>query len=233
MSFFTVIIPTCNRPHLIERALRSLWNQTYSGLIDVIVVDAVPKVEETRSVVYDFLKIYRRVDRKLFYVKNTEDLVWKPAKCKNVALKHAEGKWITFLDDDDLYESNHLQNHFDILKDTENENILFYSSPTVLGNDRIPEQSNRGPNSKPKLVPISECKIGGTFFINKEWISKNFKNPFQIKDDYAHDYNFYKATENITNGKGIVKLNLNSYIYDRTATDNQITKNEAKIYNIF
>ena len=49
----SVIIPTLNRPKLIKRAISSVHNQTFKGLINCIVVDSSDN-HETETVVEQF-----------------------------------------------------------------------------------------------------------------------------------------------------------------------------------
>ena len=91
MLTVSVVIPTLDRPNLLLRALRSVFNQTYP-LLDVIVVVDRPS-EETMSAL-------RAIeDPRLRVIVNPRP-VNAPA-ARNVGADHARGDWIAFLDDDD------------------------------------------------------------------------------------------------------------------------------------
>ena len=87
----SVIIPTYNRAHLVSEAINSVLNQTYQDF-EIIVVDDGSTDETCEK-----LRPYQ--DKiKYVYVKNGG-----AAYARNVGMKIARGKYIAFLDSDDLY----------------------------------------------------------------------------------------------------------------------------------
>lgn len=87
----SVIIPTYNRAGYLLEAIESVLGQTYTG-IEIIVVDD-GSTDETR----ERLKPYQ--DKiQYVYIENGG-----PARARNVGMKMARGKYIAFLDSDDLY----------------------------------------------------------------------------------------------------------------------------------
>ncbi len=97
MSLVSVVLPTCDRPDLWPRALTSVLAQTHAEL-EVLLVDSnrtSPPVRRTPGAAA-LLEDPRVV------------LVEQPhracaAAARNVGLAAARGKWVTYLDDDDLY----------------------------------------------------------------------------------------------------------------------------------
>ncbi|MBW1932156.1 MAG: glycosyltransferase [Deltaproteobacteria bacterium] len=90
----SVIIRTKDRPRLLREALTSVAEQTYPNIEAVVVNDGGQDVE---SVVRDF----RGVLAKIQYVQHEVNR-GRPAAA-NTGIQKAEGEWICFLDDDDLY----------------------------------------------------------------------------------------------------------------------------------
>ena len=95
--FFTVVVPTYNRGHLIKRTLESLLAQTWP-FFEIIVVDD-GSTDDTAAVVNDLgstqVSYYR--------IKNSER-----AAARNYGALHAKGNYINFFDSDDLALPNHL-----------------------------------------------------------------------------------------------------------------------------
>ncbi|MDI6761905.1 MAG: glycosyltransferase [Thermodesulfobacteriota bacterium] len=95
----SVIVPTYNRPDMLVETLRSILNQTYSNYEIIIVNDAGVDVEN----VVTFLNQAGRMT----YVRHGRNLGL--AAARNTGIKMAKGKYIAYLDDDDLYYPDHLE----------------------------------------------------------------------------------------------------------------------------
>jgi glycosyltransferase involved in cell wall biosynthesis len=95
--FFSVIIPTFNRAHLIAKTIKSFLAQTY-GNFELIIVDDGSS-DNTREVVTSFS------DDRVNYV-------WKQngerGAARNYGASLAKGNYLNFFDSDDLAYPNHL-----------------------------------------------------------------------------------------------------------------------------
>jgi GT2 family glycosyltransferase len=94
---FTVVITTCNRPHLLPRALASALRQTYDSF-DIVVAD---DASDPPAVIGD------TDGRKVTLIRSPHRLGF--ARAINFGASHATGRWIAFLDDDDEYEPDLLR----------------------------------------------------------------------------------------------------------------------------
>ena len=94
----SVIIPTLNRPDLLEVALRSVLDQTLQDFEVVVVNDAGSPVTET----------LRRLGHppRVRCLENPRPLGHSGAR--NVALRAARGRYVAYLDDDDTFHPEHL-----------------------------------------------------------------------------------------------------------------------------
>lgn len=94
---FTIVIPTCNRPQMLPRALGSALRQTHERYEIVVVDDCSdhPVVIENPS------------ERPVTLVRSPRRLGF--AGAINLGASHAKGDWIAFLDDDDEYEPDLLR----------------------------------------------------------------------------------------------------------------------------
>lgn len=97
--FFTVVIPTYNRANFIGISIKSVLAQNYTHFELIIVDDG--STDDTENVVKSFTD--NRI--KYFKIKNSERAV-----ARNTGIRAAKGGYITFLDSDDIYYSNYLQN---------------------------------------------------------------------------------------------------------------------------
>jgi glycosyltransferase involved in cell wall biosynthesis len=90
---YSIVIPAFNRPHLLERAVRSALDQNPAPL-EVIVVDdgSVPPLADS---------LPRLRDPRLRFLRRPGN--GGNAVARNAGIAAAQGEWITFLDDDDEY----------------------------------------------------------------------------------------------------------------------------------
>ena len=96
---FTIIIPTHDRPLLLQRTLTSLIAQTCQDFKVVIVSDSgsyLPPYAELA-----------RFDQRFDYVLRCSGNPG-PAASRDLGVAIADGEYILFLDDDDTYRSDHL-----------------------------------------------------------------------------------------------------------------------------
>lgn len=94
----SVILPTFNRPRTLARAVQSVFDQTYKNFEVIIVNDGGCDIRPVVSMLNDAKKV-RVIDH-----KENRGL----AAARNTALRAAEGAYIAYLDDDDLFYSDHL-----------------------------------------------------------------------------------------------------------------------------
>lgn len=92
--FFSIIIPTCNRPGKLSRALASIQEQSCRDFEVIVCADGVNDCAE--SVVKEFSNNFP-----IRYA--WAEKFGGPARPRNTGLKLAKGEWICFLDDDDWW----------------------------------------------------------------------------------------------------------------------------------
>lgn len=200
---FSVIIATYNRANLLPRAMLSLLKQTAPSWECIVVDDG--SNDNTREIVEGFIRVDSRI-RYIFQENKGE------SEAKNSGAAIATGRYITFLDSDDEYEVNHLESRWEILKQDYSIQLL-HGGVRVIGDSFVPDISHPG-----KHIHLSECVIGGTFFIeaNTMKILKGFV-PMAIGSDADLFSRANKA--NIV----IQKTDIPTYIYHRELPDS-ITK---------
>ena len=101
--FISVIMATYNRADFIMHALESIKRQTFKDY-EIIVVDD-GSTDNTKEMLENYEGIH------YFYLEHGGI-----ATTRNAAVKAARGKWIAFLDSDDLWKEDKLQKQVDYLK---------------------------------------------------------------------------------------------------------------------
>lgn len=115
-ELISVIIPTYKRNDTLVRAINSVKNQTYKN-IEIIVVDDNAKFLEIREKNKEIIKKYDDI----IFIENKENL--GGGISRNVGIQRATGKFIAFLDDDDEFYPNKLEEQFNYYKKLNNDNI--------------------------------------------------------------------------------------------------------------
>lgn len=98
--FFTVIMTTYNRAHVIEQAIESVLKQTYPHF-ELLVID-----NGSNDATVDVVQRFR--DERLKFIQNPHP----STSCdvpRNLGIERARGRYITFLDDDDYWYLHKLE----------------------------------------------------------------------------------------------------------------------------
>lgn len=112
----SVIIPTYNRAKLLSRSVKSVISQTYSKLEIIIIDDA--STDNTEEVINNIK------DSRIRYYKNIHNVGGGAAR--NIGINKSKGTLIAFLDSDDEWEKEKLQNQVNyILANWESCDLVF------------------------------------------------------------------------------------------------------------
>ena len=126
--FFSIVIPAYNRADFIRETISSVINQTFRDWECIVVDDG--STDNTKEVIKELMI----EDARIHYVfqNNAER-----SAARNNGIKHASGKYICFLDSDDLFKENHLQVISDEIIKTNNENVIYFTNSEVLRKGEI------------------------------------------------------------------------------------------------
>ena len=96
--FFSIVLPTYNRAAILPRSIGSVIKQAFKDWELIIIDDG--STDKTCEVVSGFK--YPCIS--YVYQENAERSV-----ARNIGISHSSGEWICFLDSDDEYQPDHLQ----------------------------------------------------------------------------------------------------------------------------
>ncbi|MCB6569842.1 glycosyltransferase [Eubacterium limosum] len=105
-NLVSIIMPSYNTAEYISKSIESILRQTYRQWELIIVDDC--STDNTNEVVKPYLK-----DKRIHFLKNEKNL--GAAISRNRALKEAKGRWIAFLDSDDLWLSEKLEKQIEFM----------------------------------------------------------------------------------------------------------------------
>ena len=172
----SIIMPSYNTSKFISESIQCVLNQTYP-FWELIIVDDC-STDETDKVIKHFLK-----DKRIKYLKNVKNS--GAALSRNYALREANGKWIAFLDSDDLWTPDKLEKQIKFMK----KNKIDFSYTNY---EEIDENSNligkiiTGPKKISKFGMYSYCWIGClTVMYNSSKIGLVQIEDIKKNNDYA------------------------------------------------
>lgn len=128
----SIIIRTCNRPHILKNALESIRQQTYKNLEAIVVEDG----EEHASEIIHWYQNYFTIK---YYSTGTH--VGR-TQAGNLGLEKASGDFFNFLDDDDILYPNHIELLVNTLRHSSNK--IAYS----IANECIIKKISKDPYFK-------------------------------------------------------------------------------------
>lgn len=130
----SVYIPTKNRSEKLKRALDSVIHQTYKN-IEIIVIDDASS-DDTQKVISE---VSSSTDVRVVYIRNQSSLGGGGAR--NKGIQCATGRFITGLDDDDVFEINRIEEF--VRQFDEKFSFLYTSYKTISENGEIKERYER------------------------------------------------------------------------------------------
>jgi glycosyltransferase involved in cell wall biosynthesis len=96
---FSIIIPTYRRPSELREAISSVLSQN-GATVEILVVDDSPEASARDTV-------ERLMDHRVTYLKNPSPSGGFPSLVRNLGWPSATGKFVHFLDDDDIVPEGH------------------------------------------------------------------------------------------------------------------------------
>ncbi|MBL6621960.1 MAG: glycosyltransferase [Rickettsiales bacterium] len=142
MDLVSVIIPNYNRKLIINKAIKSVLEQSYNN-IELIIID-----DGSIDNSYEYLKDKYQQEKRIILLKITHSGV---SAARNKAIKIAKGKWIAFLDSDDFFHLDKISKQIKYLQENPNYKICHSEEIWFKNQVRI--------NPKKKHL-----KIGGDIF---------------------------------------------------------------------
>lgn len=205
----SIITPAYNVENYISQTIESVINQTYKNW-EMIIIDDCSK-DKTYFIMNDYaktdnrIKIYKNIDNKgVCYTRNR-------------AIDIAKGKYIAFLDSDDLWDTDKLSKQIQFME--KNKIILSYTGYRKINEDG----SKRGEIKVPKVLDYNEllknCLIGFlTAIYNREKIGK-----YYFEDIKSEDYIYWlKMLKKIKYAYGIEETLASYRVLKNSRSSNKI-----------
>ena len=221
-DLISIIIPIYNTEEYLERCLNSVINQSYENLEIILINDGSTDASE------EICKDYLEKDKRIKYFKKENGGL---SSARNYGLKKSSGKYIGFIDSDDVISIDMFLTLYNNLVKTSSD----MSICEVVRFKENPEFNNSNNyniyNSKEILKIILEDKKICNFAVNKLYkkeLMKDIEYPIgKYQEDVGTTYKFIK------NAKKIVYSD--SKLYGYYSRNNSITKSLSTkfVYDYF
>lgn len=245
MPLVSVIIPTYKRTHFLKLTIESIFNQTFQDF-EIIVVDDGTSSDDNSFLCEKYEKV------KYIKIKNSGG----PAKPRNIGIKEAKGKYLAFVDDDDIWLSTKLEKQVELLEQNPDFGLV-HGCCEVINEDGILQNIIVGRPDRPEVkhgdvkmrmmgnwtvmmpTPLIRRKvvdvfggfnenIPGTFADVEYWTRASFFTKFYYLDEaLVH----YRVHENNMSGNKLTNLQLPNClkdVLDKFLNDSLIDKQEYK-----
>lgn len=178
----SIIIPAYNTASLISEALDSVLAQTYTNFEPVVINDGSPDTEALEQVLQPYLE-------QIVYIKQDNR---RSAGARNTGIRHARGKYLAFLDSDEIWLPEFLASQMKLFDETPSLDMAYTDALFTPDSGRQANATwmldcpSNGPCTFESLVK-QECHIGvSSVVVRKQVIIKAglFDETLPCIDDY-------------------------------------------------
>lgn len=215
----SIITPLYNSEKYIAETIESVLAQTYSNW-EMIIVDDCSKDNGAR-IVEEYQKKDKRI--KLYWNEINKGVSYT----RNRAIDLSQGKYIAFLDSDDLWKKEKLEKQINFME--QNNIVLSYTAYEKMNEDGSKRGEIRVPEKLDYKELLKNCLINCITGVYKKEFFKNIK----FKESKVEDYIFWlemfkkiKFASGLSESLAIYRVNNNS----RSSNKIDIVKFHWKIY---
>ena len=178
MDLVSVIIPYYKKRNFVKETLDSVINQDYDNLEVLIIYD------DTNLNDYEFLQQIAKLDSRIKIIKNKSKL--GAGLSRNIGIENSNGKYIAFLDADDIWSLDKLKSQISFMK--QNNYKISHTSYYIIDDKKKIIGQRRARDLLSINDIIKSCDIGlSTVVLEKNIIVRNkikFPN-LKTKEDFV------------------------------------------------
>ena len=213
----SVIMPSYNHGHFIDKAIESVINQTFNNW-EIIVIDN-HSTDNTQEV----LKKYKDINLRKISIKNKGII----AASRNLGIENSQSEYIAFLDSDDVWYPNKLEVCLELL--SHNYDMVCHAEKwTGLSKDKNVFYGPEHRTSYDSLLFSGNCLSTSAVVLKKEILSS--VNGFSEEPTFntAEDYDLWLRISKENKKIGIVNEVLGEYrLHDSNESQSGFKNMEA------
>tara|TARA_B100001057_G_scaffold500944_1_gene619047 strand:+ start:22476 stop:23228 length:753 start_codon:yes stop_codon:yes gene_type:complete len=173
----SIIIPYFRKKLFIKETINSILRQTYKNFEVIFIYD-----DEDKSDLY-FIKKLIKKDKRFKFIINKKNL--GAGESRNKGIKNAKGKYICFIDADDIWNKNKLELQINFMR---KKNISFsHSTYKIIDKDNKVKGIRIAENYDNFLKLSKSCNIGlSSVIFEKKILKSKLKFPkIKTKEDFV------------------------------------------------
>ena len=172
----SIIITYYKKKDFIKQTLKSIFNQSYKNFEVIFVFDE----NDTKDIKYLKFLLIKFKKKKIIINKKNMGV----AKSRNLAIKHSKGKYLAFIDSDDIWKKNKLSKQLNFME--KNSYYFSFTSYSIIDErDKILKQIKVTSDANYSNLIKSNFIGLSTVMINKKEISNlNFPN-LRTQEDFG------------------------------------------------
>jgi len=228
MSLVSIIIPYFKKKNYIKSTIKSILKQKFQNFEILIIYDDEDKSDLT------FLNQIKKSDKRIRIIINNKNI--GAGLSRNKAIRNCKGKFIAFIDADDLWKSEKLQKQILFMK-KKNINIS-HTSYSIIDkwNKKISFRKARDLTFDDLT---KSCDVGlSTVVLKKKILKKDYFVNLRTKEDYVlwlklskRGYKFYALKQNLVSWRSTSE-SLSSSTLQKLLDGYRVYRNYLK-YSIF
>ena len=175
MTLISIIIPYYKKRYYIRQTLQSILKQNYKNFEILLIYDD----EDQTDLV--LLKKLSKNDKRIKLIVNKKNI--GAGMSRNKAIKLSKGNYIAFIDADDIWHRNKLQQQISFMK--KNQINLCHTSYYIVNRNNKKIGLREAKELKFKSL-LKSCDIGlSTVMVKKKLLKNNFFPNLKTKEDYV------------------------------------------------
>tara|TARA_B100000035_G_scaffold313130_1_gene326124 strand:+ start:783 stop:1517 length:735 start_codon:yes stop_codon:yes gene_type:complete len=200
MTLISIIIPYYKKRYYIRQTLQSILKQNYKYFEILLIYDD----EDQTDLV--LLKKLSNNDKRIKLIINKKNI--GAGMSRNKAIKLSKGDYIAFIDADDIWHRNKLQQQISFMK--KNQINLCHTSYYIVNRNNKKIGLRKAKKLKFKDL-LKSCDVGlSTVMIKKKLLKNNFFPTLKTKEDYVlwlkltkKKYTFYPIKKPLTSWRSL------------------------------
>ena len=232
-NLISIIVPIYNAEKYIEKLLISINNQKYDNYEVILVNDG--STDKTKYICEKYIINHKKM--RLINKKNTG-----VSDTRNLGIKQAKGKYLCFIDADDILTDDYLSSFVEIISNkVEKDNSLICCQYEKMYNNYVPSTSNdsllilKKYTKKEKYNVLYDNEYSG-YLWNKMFLKRiikenkiEFRKDIYMSEDLCFIFDYLKYVDNV------LCINKKNYIYriiNSSASKNILNKKWFSVYKV-